>query len=291
MIDLYLLEELVALQKCGTLAKAADKLAVTQPTVTRGMQKLEQELGVNLFNREPNRITLTKTGEFAAKKAQRVLAVNEHYAQAVKNYALSESTITVAANAPGPLIVLNALRLKNVQAISREEMISAQFEQLLVNRQYTCLLINQAINTSKIASIYLGTEDLYVHLNEFTDLASHQEVSFAELKNLTFLVFSKIGFWRQISKNWIPGAKFLYQDDPNALNEIKNNSIFPYFTTNISPVDSTWNKQINQDRVKVTISDAAAHQQFYACFLKQNEKRLLPFIQQMQDKWAEVDQK
>ena len=59
MIDLYLLQELVAFNKYGTLAKTAEKLAVTQPTVTRGMQKLETKLGVKLFNREPNRIILT----------------------------------------------------------------------------------------------------------------------------------------------------------------------------------------------------------------------------------------
>ncbi len=62
MINLYLLKELVSFQKNGTLAKTAQELAVTQPTVTRGMQKLENELGVKLFKREPNRLTLTKDG-------------------------------------------------------------------------------------------------------------------------------------------------------------------------------------------------------------------------------------
>mgnify|MGYP002225271715 FL=1 len=42
---------------------------VTQPTVTRGMQKLENELGVTLFKRTPNRISLTETGQLAAKES------------------------------------------------------------------------------------------------------------------------------------------------------------------------------------------------------------------------------
>ena len=41
MIENYLLEELVTFQRMGTLKKTAAHLAVTQPTVTRGMQKLE----------------------------------------------------------------------------------------------------------------------------------------------------------------------------------------------------------------------------------------------------------
>ena len=46
MIDNYLLEELVTFASEKTLAKTAEKLNVTQPTVTRGMQKLEDELGI-----------------------------------------------------------------------------------------------------------------------------------------------------------------------------------------------------------------------------------------------------
>lgn len=74
MLDLELLEELVAFQKYGTLSAAAEHLMITQPTVTRKMKKLEQELGVTLFNREvSNYITLNETGLLAAREAQKVL--------------------------------------------------------------------------------------------------------------------------------------------------------------------------------------------------------------------------
>ncbi|MFT8437876.1 MAG: LysR family transcriptional regulator [Oenococcus sp.] len=66
MVDNYLWQELAAFAKYGTFARTAEKLHITQPTVTRGMQKLENDLGVQLFARQPNRISLTKTGELAA---------------------------------------------------------------------------------------------------------------------------------------------------------------------------------------------------------------------------------
>lgn len=123
MIDLYLLEELVAFAKYGTLAKTAESLAVTQPTITRGMQKLEDELGVKIFNRQPNRITLTKVGEFAAKEAEKIISVNQNYKQKVKKYALSEDIITIAANAPGPLIILNSLKLNSINLKKQHELV------------------------------------------------------------------------------------------------------------------------------------------------------------------------
>lgn len=68
MTDLELLKELVAFEQYGTLSATAEHLMITQPSVTRGMKKLEQELGVALFNREVNRITLNETGKLAAKR-------------------------------------------------------------------------------------------------------------------------------------------------------------------------------------------------------------------------------
>lgn len=287
MIDLYLLQELVAFNKYGTLAKTAEKLAVTQPTVTRGMQKLETKLGVKLFNREPNRIILTEVGKYAARKAQIVIEVNEDYAEKIKQFALSEQEITIAANAPGPLIELETLPQKNIKI--SHQLVSKHFADILLNEQENLLLLNQEIHTQKIESIYLGTENLYVHLNEFTDLANRSTVKFDELKNKSFLVFYDIGIWRQIIQDNIPGAKFIYQNNVNNFTEIKNNSIFPYFTTNITKLNPNYCEQKATDRIKVKITDKAAKQQFYACFLKKNKKRLLPLIQQLQDKWAEID--
>ena len=288
MIDIYLLEELVAFYENGTLAKTAQVLNVTQPTITRGMQKLEDELGVQLFERHPNKITLTKVGEFAAKQAKEVIEINKSYAKKVNNFATSESKVTFAANAPGPLIVLNALNLPNV--ISNDNnLINENYVNLLINEQYTCLLLNKPLKDPKIESIYLGSEDLFVHLNEFTNLSSKQSVSFSELTNMSFLVIHNIGIWKDVIQEKIPNAKFLYQNDHNNFNEIRNNSIFPYFTTNLTYLSDEWKKQVLNDRRKVKIKDLEANQKFYACFLKKNENRLLPLIEQIQDEWEKVD--
>jgi len=51
-----LLEQLIAFEQYGTLAEVAEHLLIPQPTVTRGMRKLEEELEVVLFDRKPNKI-------------------------------------------------------------------------------------------------------------------------------------------------------------------------------------------------------------------------------------------
>ena len=51
MLDLNELEQLTTFADTGTLSMAAEKLHISQPTITRTMQHLENVFGVSLFER------------------------------------------------------------------------------------------------------------------------------------------------------------------------------------------------------------------------------------------------
>lgn len=53
-IETYILRLLAAVKKYGTLSRVGEELGTTQPSISRGMQKLEGELGVTLFERTKN---------------------------------------------------------------------------------------------------------------------------------------------------------------------------------------------------------------------------------------------
>ncbi len=52
MIEIYLLEQLIAVDQYKSFNTAAKKLNLTQPTITRSMQKIEHEFGISLFTRK-----------------------------------------------------------------------------------------------------------------------------------------------------------------------------------------------------------------------------------------------
>ena len=56
MLDIFLLEQLDAFARNGTLSRAAEELHITQPALSRNMKKLEEALGVSLFTRESSRV-------------------------------------------------------------------------------------------------------------------------------------------------------------------------------------------------------------------------------------------
>jgi len=61
-VNLDLLRSFVATVELGSLNKAADRLRVSQSTLTRQMQALEQDVGGPLLERGPGGVTLTATG-------------------------------------------------------------------------------------------------------------------------------------------------------------------------------------------------------------------------------------
>ena len=73
MLELYQLVQLLAIAECGTISKAAEQLHLSQPALSRSMQKLEEELQVTLFDRQKNKITLNKNGRLAVEQARRVV--------------------------------------------------------------------------------------------------------------------------------------------------------------------------------------------------------------------------
>ena len=101
MIEVYLLEALCALYDYGTLSSAAEHLHISQPALSRSMQKLEDQLGVSLFERTKNRITLNETGKMAASMARRILESEEDMITAVSNYDSSLNTISAGYCTPG----------------------------------------------------------------------------------------------------------------------------------------------------------------------------------------------
>ena len=47
VFELYQLEQLLAFAECGTLSGAAERLHLSQPALSRSMQRLEAELPVS----------------------------------------------------------------------------------------------------------------------------------------------------------------------------------------------------------------------------------------------------
>lgn len=72
-MELRVLRYFLAVAREGKITAAAEKLHITQPTLSKQLMELEEELGKKLFDRGKRKITLTEEGLFLQKRAQEIV--------------------------------------------------------------------------------------------------------------------------------------------------------------------------------------------------------------------------
>ena len=74
-MDFRELTYVLAIAKHGNITKAAESLYVGQPTLSKFLMSMEDELGLKLFRRVGNRYFPTHAGERYMEKASQILAL------------------------------------------------------------------------------------------------------------------------------------------------------------------------------------------------------------------------
>ena len=82
-MELRHLRYFLEITKDLNMTKASKRLGISQPPLSRQIKQLEEELGVNLFDRTGNNLTLTDAGTFFTMKAQQILDSVDSTSQAV----------------------------------------------------------------------------------------------------------------------------------------------------------------------------------------------------------------
>ena len=85
MVDYNILEQFVTFYQTGTLRETAKRMHISQPALTRNMQKLEAEFQVPLFSRTRNSISLNEAGLLAAEDAVMLLKQTESMLRHVRD--------------------------------------------------------------------------------------------------------------------------------------------------------------------------------------------------------------
>lgn len=102
-MELTQLKQFVAVAETGSLSLAAERLYISQPALSTMLKKLESELGVVLFHRTRNKITLNEAGELALQHAQQILVQAERMKTELREFARRDEIFKVGFCDPGPM--------------------------------------------------------------------------------------------------------------------------------------------------------------------------------------------
>lgn len=250
MLDLNELEQFVTFAKYGTLSKTAEILNISQPTITRTMQHVEEAFEVTLFERGKNRIALNETGEKAVECAEKLLREAENAIQTFQTFDKNMHTIKVESCAPAPLWTL----LPDLTARFHENVISSRLTAikeivrhvregecdigilpgpLKAYENAECEMQEEKTEKDLVDVSYLR-EKLNVCIPKDHELAEKEELTMAQINGFNCLLRDQIGFWTDLCHEKMPASKFLVQTDEFAFEELIRASTLFCFTTNFA---------------------------------------------------------
>ncbi|WP_297950628.1 LysR family transcriptional regulator [uncultured Lactobacillus sp.] len=96
-MELRVLNYFVATAQELNMTRAAEKLLVSQPALSRQIADLEDELGVKLFNRQPRHLTLTPAGQYLYEQAKEILTLTAKTKSNLQSSAVISGDLTIAA--------------------------------------------------------------------------------------------------------------------------------------------------------------------------------------------------
>lgn len=84
-MELRVLQYFLAAAREENITKAAALLHITQPTLSRQLMQMEEELGVKLFHRGKHNVLLTEEGMLLRRRAQEIVDLAEKAAKELKH--------------------------------------------------------------------------------------------------------------------------------------------------------------------------------------------------------------
>jgi DNA-binding transcriptional LysR family regulator len=138
---MYSLEQVrgfVAVAEELHFGRAAERLQITQPPLSRQIQKLERDVGVPLLDRNNRSVTLTRAGEVFLVEARRLLSIADLALHSARRVARGfEGRLSVGFTAMAAVSVLSQVLaeadhfLPDVDIVLNELVSKSQFEALL----------------------------------------------------------------------------------------------------------------------------------------------------------------
>lgn len=195
----------VTIAECGSMNKAAEKLYISQPSLTSAVQELEKELNFPIFHRSAKGAHLTQDGGEFLQYAKQVLysyeSMMERYGNLdniKKKFGVSAQHYSFAVKAFVELVKKYdtsryefAIRETKTRDIIQDVATLRSEIGILYLSQFNRTAIQKILKSNQLKFHSLLTCNAYVYLWAKHPLASRKSITFEELKEYPCLSFEQ----------------------------------------------------------------------------------------------------
>lgn len=229
-MDFHQLEYVIAIAEEKNFSKAAKKLYISQPSLSQYIMRLEDQLGIKLFDRTASPLILTYAGEKYLKAAKNILDLKNRLGRELGDIADSKKgrlTIGIPSSIERYLLPLVLpefyQRFPGIELVI-EEYSSIQLEELLLAGEVDIAILHLPVQNERIVYEPISVEKIFLvapsgnHTRSLIEFEKHNKLDFSYLKDEKFIILKPGYRMRFVADEIFRRAQF----KPNILLEIRN---------------------------------------------------------------------
>ena len=195
-MDIYQLRYFLAVAETGNFTKAAQRVFISQPSLSQQILNLEEEFGQKLFNRLGRKVVLTEAGRTLQEGARRIIGEVDHTLQELKENTTEGPKVTVGAIptvAPFffPAVMAHCRASEILLNIHTQEDFRRPLAEAVIEGQLDCALISLPFNEPRLLIEKLYSEPLWLAVSAQHRLAQAEHITFEALQEEQFILLGE----------------------------------------------------------------------------------------------------
>lgn len=193
----------LALSETLNFSQAAEQLGISQPSLSKQIQQLEKELGVQLFDRKHTPLTLTPAGEYFVRKAKDMLYQEEQLRKTIRQFQSGETGRLVIGATPFRSLYLVPDLVKKLRmrypgiSVCVREISSPLLRKEAAEGKFDLAIVNLPVDTALLDTVPLEADTLVLAVHKSmtgnlpqTGDGAYATIDFSQAKDLPFVVLS-----------------------------------------------------------------------------------------------------
>jgi DNA-binding transcriptional LysR family regulator len=197
-MDLRQMKQALVLSETLNFHRAAERLHMAQPPLSTAIRKLEEELGVSLFDRQPSGLSLTAVGEVVLRQMRSTLFFSEEIRRAAREGECGEQGMLRVGFVGSSVYsvmpqLIRAFRLKYPRvALIIEESTTADLLRAVDDLTLDVAMVRYPVLAQTEAQItFLRADPLVLAVSADSELAQRMSIDLSELGETPFIVYSE----------------------------------------------------------------------------------------------------
>ncbi len=195
-VELRHIRYFIGVAECLNFRKAAQRLHIAQPPLSRQIRQLEEYLGVELFARDKRGVELTKAGHAFLEESRKLLAQAGHAAEAARQAQKGETGIVKVGIASGlggvvSKVVFEFRKLLPAVEVECRDVFSNYQNDALRKRDIDIGFLRPPVDHINLGCELLYEEEFVVILPKTHRLAKRRSVRLRDIAEEPLIIFDR----------------------------------------------------------------------------------------------------